>query len=74
MLKSGDSVEREGVVFTVERTDRLSIRRLRFTLAPEGERGSRQTVVTLLPFAGVAQVTRAGVKMTGRTELLPLCA
>lgn len=72
---SGDSVGHEGGVSTVERTDRLRTRRVRFTPAPEGERESRQTVATLLPFAGAAQaVTQAGVEMTGCAELLLLCA
>jgi len=75
VLKSGDSVEDECGVFTVERTERLRIRRVRFTPAARDGRESRQAVAALLPFAGAAQVvTQAGAETARCVELLLLCA
>ena len=58
ILKPGETVEHDGARFTVERVDKLRIRRVRFLPAPEqgragehGHDGSNATLSSLLPLA-----------------------
>jgi CBS domain containing-hemolysin-like protein len=77
LLKTGDKVEHDGAIFSVERVDRRRIRWVRFT--PPRKKGLAKVGPTprssVLPFVGAAAIaSRAGSELSNYTELLLLGA